>query len=343
MNTCEMKKRSFLCNVLIIAVASVMMFGLVSLMSAFSYADDAKIVAPAKNSTHMVGKEIQLKAKLDSYHENYNSLIHYIVFEVRHNDSQVLIREKTVFDTSTVDMGTFKPTEAGTYNLRVLCYTTNTWSAYYQGPETIDNPDQSYNIKVVRSAASIKKVKPKVVVYRDSKTSAEITMTNFQGDGALIYRATKKNGKFKLIRTTKKPVYTNKKLKSSKVYYYKVRYFAKKGSKKYYSKYSKVMKAGKYVKPKLPVASLSYTKAKGVHVKWKFTKKVDIFMVLRKEDRNSDAYDFIDEVKGTTFSLYDNKDLESGKTYYYCVVGVKNPYGDHPTKYWGKDKAIKIP
>ena len=63
--------------------------------------------------------------------------------------------------------------------------------------------------------------------------------------GYKIYRATKKNGKYKLIKTIKKAgtlKYTDKKLKKGRKYYYKVRTYTKIGSTIYLGKWSKVRK-----------------------------------------------------------------------------------------------------
>ena len=61
--------------------------------------------------------------------------------------------------------------------------------------------------------------------------------------GYRVYRATKKNGKYRLIKTIKKAGtlnYTDKKLKKGKKYYYKVRTYTKIDGKTYLGKWSKV-------------------------------------------------------------------------------------------------------
>ena len=58
--------------------------------------------------------------------------------------------------------------------------------------------------------------------------------------GYEIYRSTKKKTGYKKIAVTKKTSYKNKKLKSGKTYYYKVRAYRKVKGKKVYSAYSKV-------------------------------------------------------------------------------------------------------
>ena len=60
-------------------------------------------------------------------------------------------------------------------------------------------------------------------------------------DGYQVYRATKKNGKYKLVKVVKgnkKVSYTNTKLKKNKKYYYKVRAYRTVKGKKVYGAFS---------------------------------------------------------------------------------------------------------
>lgn len=54
--------------------------------------------------------------------------------------------------------------------------------------------------------------------------------------GYKIYRSTKKNGTYKLVKTTNKTSFTNKKLTSNKTYYYKVKAYKTVKNKTYTSK-----------------------------------------------------------------------------------------------------------
>lgn len=83
------------------------------------------------------------------------------------------------------------------------------------------------------SFRSLKSGKRKIVL--SWKKSSDAT-------GYQIYRATKKNGKYKKIKTIKKRntvKYTNKRLKKGKRYYYKIRAYKKVSGKTYYSSFSK--------------------------------------------------------------------------------------------------------
>ncbi|MCR2033873.1 fibronectin type III domain-containing protein, partial [Anaerofustis stercorihominis] len=92
----------------------------------------------------------------------------------------------------------------------------------------------------VRVKPSLKK--PDLKLKRGKK-KAIVKYSKISGaSGYKIYRSTKKTKGYKLIKTTKSRSYTNKKLKSKKTYYYKVRAYKKVGKKTVYSPYSSVKK-----------------------------------------------------------------------------------------------------
>ena len=80
-------------------------------------------------------------------------------------------------------------------------------------------------------------------VKNSSKKTATVTWKKVKGaTGYVVYRATKKNGKYKAVKTISKASTTkfkNTKLKKKKTYYYKVRAVKKSGKKVTYSAYSK--------------------------------------------------------------------------------------------------------
>ncbi len=82
-------------------------------------------------------------------------------------------------------------------------------------------------------------------VKNSSKKTATVTWKKVKSaTGYVVYRATKKNGKYKAVKTITKASTTkfkNKKLKKKKKYYYKVRAIKKAGKKVTYSKYSKAV------------------------------------------------------------------------------------------------------
>ncbi|MCI9063489.1 MAG: hypothetical protein HFJ17_02660 [Clostridia bacterium] len=83
-------------------------------------------------------------------------------------------------------------------------------------------------------------------------------------DGYEIYRSTSKKGKYKKVKSVSKnkSSYTDKKLKKSKTYYYKIRGYKKINGKTYYTKYSNVksIKTSYVTKNvKLPLKTSSYS------------------------------------------------------------------------------------
>ena len=82
--------------------------------------------------------------------------------------------------------------------------------------------------------------KPKVTLKRGKKYAVIKYKKVKNAHGYEIYRSNKKKSGYKKVATTKKTSYKNKKLKSRKKYYYKVRAYRTVNGQKYYSSYSAV-------------------------------------------------------------------------------------------------------
>ena len=131
---------------------------------------------------------------------------------------------------------------AGTYRIRI---SGGGFGAYNPGTETYDfsvgykaAQNDTTSIKESKvDVASVKSAAKKQVYLKWKK--------NKYADGYKVYRSTKKKKGYKCIATLKKRSkvsYTDKKVKSKKVYYYKVRAYRKVGKKTVYSAYSPVKK-----------------------------------------------------------------------------------------------------
>lgn len=132
---------------------------------------------------------------------------------------------------------------AGTYQIRI---SGGGFGPYNPGSETYDfsvgykaaqnDKDGTASIKESKvDVASIKSAAKKQVYLKWKK--------NKYADGYKVYRSIKKKTGYKCIATLKKRSkvsYTDKKVKSKKVYYYKVRAYRKIGKKTIYSGYSPV-------------------------------------------------------------------------------------------------------
>lgn len=121
--------------------------------------------------------------------------------------------------------------------------TTGTSYSYkVRAYKTVDkkNVYGSYS-KAVSAKPSLSKVAGVKTVNVSGK-AVKVTWKKVSGaSGYKLYRSTKKNGSYKLVKTVKgyKTVkYTNKKLKKGKTYFYKVRAYKTVGKKKVYGSYS---------------------------------------------------------------------------------------------------------
>ena len=106
-------------------------------------------------------------------------------------------------------------------------------------PTTTNKPSQEQKVPAVTVKV------PAKVTAKALKKSAKITWKKVAGaTGYEVYRANKKKGKYKKVKTLKAKAtsFTNKKLKAKKTYFFKVRAYITKNGKKTYSSWSAVKK-----------------------------------------------------------------------------------------------------
>ena len=225
---------------------------------------------------------------------------------------------------------TYTPKTTGTLTLRI----------YGQRMALNDKTMVQYDSITVKvnklKPASVKSIKPKISVDRVDKKAVEITCENDSGFGMKVFRADKKKGPYKLIKSTKKSTFTDKKVNAKKTYYYKVRLWAKGGSKTYLSKWSAAKKAGKFT-ARMKVVNAG---AKGVKVSWMKIKGADYYLIARNSKGPSAEYDVISCEGADTLTFYD-KDVTKGRTYYYMVLGQKGD-DDVVGKYYGSKYKVKV-
>lgn len=105
----------------------------------------------------------------------------------------------------------------------------------------------SYSALSSSRSATPSLTKPTITKLTPGSKKITVRWNKISGaTGYKLYRATSKNGKYKLVKTTKSRYYTNKSLKKNKRYYYKVRAYRIVDKKYKYSSYSTV----KYTKAK---------------------------------------------------------------------------------------------
>ena len=145
------------------------------------------------------------------------------------------VKEDTETDQAEELKGNLSVSDPGTYRVKKVLNATL-------------NGTKQYRFTVYSNELAVSKKddkKPSTTEQKPSSTTAEQkpsdTTTTQKLDGYQVYRATKKNGKYKLVKVVKgnkKVSYTNTKLKKNKKYYYKVRAYRTVKGKKVYGAFS---------------------------------------------------------------------------------------------------------
>ena len=168
------------------------------------------------------------------------------------------------------------------------------------------SPAPSFNVK-----GKVKGLK----IYSRTYKSVQVSWTAYSlASGYELYRADKKSGKYKRIKTLKSCKYNdtgNKKLGKSK--YYKVRAYAYKSGKKVYSAYSSILKASpKVAKPKTITTT---GKTGSVKISWSGVSGATKYQVYRATSKKGKYK----KIKKTKSKSYTDKSVSAGKRYYYKV------------------------
>ncbi len=158
--------------------------------------------------------------------------------------------------------------------------------------------------------------------------------------GYKIYRAEKKDGSYKCIKTISDKdttTYTDKKLTCGKKYYYKVAPYK---SSTVGKKSSAVSAKPSLAKPKSVAATAKGSKT--VNVSWKKVSGASGYEVYRADSKKGTYKKVATIKKGSTVS-YKNKKLKKGTTYYYKVrayrtVGKKKVYSSYSSVVSAKAK-----
>ena len=169
-----------------------------------------------------------------------------------------------------------------------------------------------------------KKNKPSLSLSSKSYTTITLKWKKFSdADGYIIYRKTSKNASWKKIKTTTATSYTNKSLKLNKKYWYRIKAYDKKGSRKVYSPYS----SAKYMSPKLQKPALSVKSATSSSIKLSIKKPSGAtgVMIYRKTSSGGSWK----KIKTTTAKSYTNTGLTANKTYYYRAKAYKKISGKY--------------
>lgn len=136
----------------------------------------------------------------------------------------------------------------------------------------------------------IKAIKPVAKTMSCGYTKIKVSWNKIDGiDGYKIYRASKKAGKYNLIKTVTNPTtttYINTGRTCGKTYFYKVRGFKNISNKTIYTKYSDVKSA--YAKPsRAAIAKITLPKDELVKVTWNKVSGASGYQIYRKRTDKS--------------------------------------------------------
>ncbi len=154
--------------------------------------------------------------------------------------------------------------------------------------------------------------------------------------GYEIYRATSKNGTYKLIKTTTKTSFKNEKLADGKNYFYKVRAYKVVDGKKVYGDFSSVKKM--ITKSKAPVINVKRTTKTKAKLTWKKVTGAEGYEVYMKTGKNG-KYKKVTILNAKKVA-YTKAKLKKGTKYSFKVrtyrkVGNKKIYSE-----WSKVKSV---
>lgn len=136
-----------------------------------------------------------------------------------------------------------------------------------------------------------------------------------------VYRATSKNGTYKLLKTTTAKSYTDTSAVAEKTYYYKVMAVYSSNTALNSAKSSYVSKVCDLAKPVITVKRNSSGDPK---VTWKKVSGADKYYVYRATSKTGKYT----RVKITTSKYYTDTTAKAGKTYYYKVKAVSTKTSD---------------
>lgn len=156
-----------------------------------------------------------------------------------------------------------------------------------------------------------------------------------EAKGYQVYRATKKNGKYKKVKTTTARSWRNKKLTTGKTYYYKVRAYKKTDGKILYGKFSKKVKAT--ARPARPALKLKTSKGK-VTAKWSKVSGATHYQIYRASKKSGKYHKYGQTAKQS----WTDQKIKQGKTYYYKVRACRTVKGKTVYGTFTKARKAKI-
>ena len=303
-----MKKKMFRMLSLVLTLSVVFAFSFTLSASADEF-KSIEIKQPTAGVTYLAGTKVPIELYANLYAYNYHN---YAQVEILKGGKRQYFENTEFYQIGDVTPAkVFKPKTAGTYVVKAGNIAGGTENYIYHQTDKV-----TFKVK---TASSVKKMKPAFKVSRDRKGKAVINATNYvNGTKMKVYRATKKKGKYKLVKTVKGPEYVDKSSKPKKVYYYKVRYTVKKNGKTFKSKMSVIKKAKKFDKS-FTMNDPVLTDSGYVKITWSKCGPAEYYEVARGT-KNDGSGEVIYCCGANDTRRFIDKDVVKGKTYYYRVL-----------------------
>ena len=215
------------------------------------------------------------------------------------------------------------------------CVVTNT-KASASGARTATSTSNAAAV-VVRETPAPAKPNPPGLKTSTTYKSVKLSWKKVKkAKGYQIYRASKKNGKYKRVKTTKARSWTNKKLTTGKTYYYKVRAYKKVGKKTVYGSFSKRVKA--VPRTKAPKFTLKPGK-RSIKVVWKKVKGGHGYRVYRARSKGG-KYKMLKDSRAY-IPGYTSIGITANHKYYYKLRSYRIVKGKKVYSAYTKVKTVK--
>lgn len=249
----------------------------------------------------------------------------YVVYRSATSSTKGFSLYKTLKSQSSTSF-----TESGLTSNKTIYYRIYAYKTINKRQEKGD-----YVTVATRTAGySVGKVSGLKSTPRNNK-SVKLTWKTITSDGYFVYRATSKNGTYKLVATVRgryNNYYIDSSLSSGKNYYYKVAAYRTYKNQKGRGEYTSAVLGA--TKP----ATVSGVKAtaqsgKKIKISWSGTSGANGYEIYRATSKKGKYK----KVATTTAKSYTNKSLTKNKTYYYKVRAYKTVSGK---KVYGSYSAI---
>ena len=242
-----------------------------------------------------------------------------VSYELADGMVQTIYVKDAAGDVARVFIDGYITTASEVVGLEVGCNITVVGLSSYDN--TFDGPAPRIRVRnradVVCTAAPAAAIEAPVVTASNNAKTGKVKLAWDAVEGAVsykVYRATSKEGTYKLMYTTSGTTYTNTKANAGQYYYYYVVAVAADGTE---SEQSNI--AGRTCDLARPVVTASNVAKTGkVRLTWEAVEGAVEYKVYRATEKDG-KYSLMFTTEGTS---YTNTKAEAGVTYYYKVVAV---------------------